>query len=319
MSSARPRVLRALALVLALVAIGLAVLGSSQRGAPRATAHTNNWAVLVCTSKFWFNYRVRVSLTQHMANTLGMYRTVKRLGVPDSHIILMLAEDAACNSRNPFPGAVWPSMNKDPDLYGDDVEVDYRGYEVTVSNFLRLLTGRVPPHTPRSKRLESDEHSNVFLYMTGHGGKEFLKFQDSEEISAHDLADAIEQMWEKRRYHELFFMIDTCQASSMAQPIYSPNVLAVGSSLTGQNSYSYNIDSDVGVPLIDRYTRAVLEFMEDVDRTSNKTLQDLFDSVDPASIHSDQYVRTDLFGRPTNEVRVTDFFGAVAQVQLTHV
>lgn len=26
--------------------------------APRATTHTNNWAVLVCTSKFWFNYRV---------------------------------------------------------------------------------------------------------------------------------------------------------------------------------------------------------------------------------------------------------------------
>lgn len=154
---------------------------------PRATSHTNNWAVLVCTSKFWFNYRVCLPLTQHMANALGMYRTVKRLGVPDSHIILMLAEDAACNSRNPFPGSVWPSTDKDLDLYGDDVEVDYRGYEVTVPNFLRLLTGRVPAHTPRSKRLESDEHSNVFLYMTGHGGKDFLKFQDSEEISSQDL------------------------------------------------------------------------------------------------------------------------------------
>lgn len=99
-----------------------------------------------------------------MANTLGMYRTVKRLGVPDSHIILMLADDAACNARNPYPGAVWPASSKDLDLYGDDVEVDYRGYEVTVPNFLRLLTGRVPAHTPRSKRLESDEHSNVFLY-----------------------------------------------------------------------------------------------------------------------------------------------------------
>ena len=32
-----------------------------------------------------------------MANVLGMYRTVKRLGIPDSHIILMLADDAACN------------------------------------------------------------------------------------------------------------------------------------------------------------------------------------------------------------------------------
>ncbi|KAB1202577.1 GPI-anchor transamidase [Morella rubra] len=36
------------------------------------TMHTNNWAVLVCTSRFWFNYR-------HMANTLSLYRTVKRL------------------------------------------------------------------------------------------------------------------------------------------------------------------------------------------------------------------------------------------------
>ena len=36
--------------------------------------------------------------------------------------------------------------------------------------------------------------------MTGHGGDEFLKFQDNEEISAFDIADAIEQMHEKRRY-----------------------------------------------------------------------------------------------------------------------
>jgi len=210
-----------------------------------------------------------------MANVLGMYRTVKRLGIPDSHIILMLADDAACNSRNPNPGAVWAEKEKTLDLYGDDVEVDYRGYEVTVQNFLRLLTGRVPAHTPRSKRLESDERSNVFLYMTGHGGDEFLKFQDSEEISAFDLADAIEQMWEKRRYHELMFMIDTCQASTMANQIYSPNVLSVGSSLKGQSSYSYNIDRELGVPLIDRYTRVVLEYMENVTRSSNQTLQDL--------------------------------------------
>jgi glycosylphosphatidylinositol transamidase (GPIT) subunit GPI8 len=27
------------------------------------------------------------------------------------------------------------------DLYGENIEVDYRGYEVTVENFLRLLTG----------------------------------------------------------------------------------------------------------------------------------------------------------------------------------
>lgn len=61
------------------------------------SAHTNNWAVLVCSSRYWFNYR-------HVANVLSMYRSVKRLGLPDSRILLMLADDMACNSRNPKPG-----------------------------------------------------------------------------------------------------------------------------------------------------------------------------------------------------------------------
>lgn len=96
--------------------------------------------------------------------------------------------------------------------------------------------------------------------MTGHGGDEFLKFQDAEEISAYDLAYSFEQMWEKRRYHscsslhlhqsdmngtcryhEMFFMIDTCQANTMYSKIYSPNILATGSSMLGESSYSVSV------------------------------------------------------------------------------
>ena len=166
------------------------------------------------------------------------YRTVKRLGIPDSNIILMLGDDAACNPRNKFPGSVYAEKGCKLDLYGDNVEVDYRGYEVTVENFIRLLTGRVDPSVPRSKRLLTDDRSNIFIYMTGHGGNEFLKFQDTEEISAFDIADAFAQMHEKRRYNEIFFMIDTCQANTMYSKFYSPNVLATGSSLLDENSYS---------------------------------------------------------------------------------
>lgn len=54
----------------------------------------------------------------------------------------MLADDAACNARNPFPGCVYPDRGRHLDLYGDNIEVDYRGYEVTVENFLRVLTGQ---------------------------------------------------------------------------------------------------------------------------------------------------------------------------------
>lgn len=161
-----------------------------------AGEHTSNWAVLVSTSRFWFNYR-------HLANVLSLYRTVKRLGIPDSQIILMLPDDMACNPRNAFPGAVFNNADRALDLYGDNIEVDYRGYEVTVENFIRLMTDRVGEDIPRSKRLMTDERSNILVYMTGHGGNEFLKFQDAEEISAFDLADAFGQMWEKKRYSSL--------------------------------------------------------------------------------------------------------------------
>lgn len=111
----------------------------------------------------------------------------------------MIADDMACNPRNPTPATVFNNANQNIDVYGDDVEVDYRGYEVTVENFVRLLTGRVAADTPRSKRLLSDERSNILIYMTGHGGDGFLKFQDSEEITNVELADAFEQMWQKKK------------------------------------------------------------------------------------------------------------------------
>lgn len=41
-----------------------------------------------------------------------------------------------------------------------------------------------------------------------------------------------------RRYNEILFMIDTCQANGMYTKFYSPNILATGSSRVGENSYS---------------------------------------------------------------------------------
>ncbi|KAK9344474.1 peptidase C13 family-domain-containing protein [Lipomyces starkeyi] len=275
-----------------------------------AGKHANNWAVLVSTSRFWFNYR-------HLANALSMYRTVKRLGIPDSQIILMLADDVACNPRNAFPGTVYNNADRALDLYSNNIEVDYRGYEVTVDTFLRVLTDKVDrTTTPRSKRLLTDENSNIFIYLTGHGGNEFLKFQDAEEVSAFDIADAFAQMWETKRYHGILFMIDTCQANTMYSKFYSPNILAVGSSELDESSYSHHADSDVGVAVIDRFTYYNLEFLEKVEKGSELTMKDLFDSYDPVKIHSHAGVRTDLYSRNISEVPIIDFFGNVQAVEI---
>lgn len=124
---------------------------------------------------------------------------------------------------------IFNNENHKLNLYGTNVEVDYRGYEVTVQNFIRVITGlsfiflfsiilrskgkepdqrmcrcgcktgRQDEKVPQSKRLLSDDRSNVLVYMTGHGGNGFLKFQDYDEISSSDLSDGFEQMYQQRR------------------------------------------------------------------------------------------------------------------------
>ena len=45
-------------------------------------------------------------------------------------------------------------------------------------------------------------------------------------------------MWQKHRYNELMFLIDTCQAGSMLRTFYSPNIVGSGSSSVSEDSLS---------------------------------------------------------------------------------
>lgn len=123
------------------------------------------------------------------------------------------------------------------------------------------------------------------------------------------------------RYHEMLFMIDTCQANTMYSRFYSPNIIATGSSEIDQSSYSHHADNDVGVAVIDRYTYYNLDFLETqvTEPNSKLTLGNLFDSYDESKIHSHPGVRWDLF--PGGEQRgrerlVMDFFGNVQNVEV---
>lgn len=293
-----------IALILILVTL-FASIGDSALGAIQVSRNvTNNWAVLVSTSKYWFNYR-------HAANVLSIYRSIKRLGIDDSHIILMLADDMACDPRNPWPGTIFNNAHHHLNVYGSDVEVDYRGEEVTVENFIRLLTGRHQEGTPKSKKLLTDDGSNILVYLTGHGGNGFLKFQDKGELTSVEVADAFEQMYQKKRYNEILFIVDTCQAESMSSELRSPNVIGIGSSKIGQDSLSHHGDSSIGVYVIDRYTYYVLNFLEklNINTAHTTTLKELFRVCPENLCMSTVKTRLDLFKRDATKVPIIDFFG----------
>lgn len=116
-------------------------------------------------------------------------------------------------------------------------------------------------------------------------------------------------------------MIDTCQANTLYKHLYSPNIIATGSSELDQSSYSHHADNDVGVAVIDRWTYYVLEYLETqvTSPTSKLTLGNLFDSYDESKIHSKPGLRFVKFPGGEGEGRerlVMDFFGNVQGVEV---
>ncbi|KAJ1493946.1 hypothetical protein T484DRAFT_1767230, partial [Baffinella frigidus] len=118
---------------------------------------------------------------------------------------------------------------------------------------------------------------------------------DSEEISSKDIGDALAQMWEKQRYHELLLMVDTCQAGTLAKYLYSPNILAVGSSQKDENSYSWGHDQYIGLSLVDRFTYVLLEQMDKVIIGSETKLIDILRRLDPHRLMSNPAFMTSLW------------------------
>jgi hypothetical protein len=175
----------------------------------------STFAVVVSTSRYWFNYR-------HTSNALSVYHALRRLGLPDSHIILMIAESHSCSFHNPFPGRVFSSDNDHSgDVQSSDLQVDFSGDAVTPEALLRILSGRHLSGTPAMQRLETTPYSRLLVYLTGHGGEGFLKFHDKETLSSADLSAALRVAESSGRFYEVLAVFDTCQASSFVDDLGS--------------------------------------------------------------------------------------------------
>ena len=291
----------------------------------------DNWVVLLCSSRYFHNYR-------HLSNALSIYAIVKQLGIRDDHIIFLNSLDAANDDRNALQGEIYNNIDFvgfDENNLFNDVDFDYIGDEVTVNSFINLLTDRHHYSTsdqhediymPKSKRLLTNENSKILIFISGHGGNEFFKFQDQEELSAEDLGHMFKLMYTQKRYNEILLLIDTCQASTLTEYIDSPNIITISSSSKGQNSYSYLSSELLGVSLIDRFSYSIYTYFQSILTTPSTpththththailspiyTLQSLINALPYSFLRSTVTVSRSTPGtRKPADIPLTDFFG----------
>ncbi|KAL7069380.1 peptidase C13 family protein [Cryptosporidium serpentis] len=291
-------------------------------GESLSSNRNNNWGLIVSTSRYWFNYR-------HTANALSFYRLLKDFGIPDERIILMLAEDTACNPRNCFPGKVFVETSNSRNLYNslkqisnnmNYIEVDYKGQQVNVENFLRVLLNKHERHTPKHKRLLTDFNSNIFMFLTGHGGEEFLKFQDYEEITSQDIAYALELMQVQNRYKRILIFSDTCQAGTLHKRFYSKGVISLGCSGINENSYSHHFDRDIGVAVIDRFSYYSINLFRSIGSKTFLSIPQFVQFLHSKELLSQPELKYDISDLSIKDISIMEFISSsnIIKMQNTH-
>lgn len=268
-------------------------------------------ALIVSSSRYLHNYR-------HTANALLVYDLLTSLFVDDSSILLLDATNIIHAPRNPQRGKIFAEHK-----VLTEPEVDYRGDRVNTELFRDLLT--LNPQLFREKYgqnapfLADTEGKVLFLYMTGHGGDEFFKFHDNEELDALEFAQILTISSQINKFTEIVVIIDTCQAASMANYMSNMiNTTFIGSSRLGENSYAFNVNTSLGFATVDRFTFAMHAFISQhvINRSYSGSknrhklsFQDLYDSFNPSFLYSQPVFLQFNSHKSLREMKLIHYFG----------
>ena len=171
-----------------------------------AVAVAEKWAVIAAGSQGFGNYR-------HQADACHAYQLMLKSGVPADNIILMMQDDVATSSENPFPGQLFNRPGEDsPDVY-KGCKVDYRGKIVTAQLFMDVLTGNTDGAS--GKVLKSTSDDTVFVNFVDHGGVGIVAFPNGPFLHVKDLSKTLKTMQSKEMFKQLVFYMEACESGSM--------------------------------------------------------------------------------------------------------
>ena len=218
-----------------------------------------NWAVVIGTSDKWAYYR-------HQADALAMYQLLKRHGYDDDHIILIIADNIAYDSRNIYPGVVRVRPNGE-NVYEGAV-VDYKIGDIKIPDLKAIMTGQKSEKYPEV--ITPDKYDNVVVFWCGHGAKNSLLWGSDDVVYGYQIADLIQSM----TYRKMLWSMDACYSGTIGEACVGiPGLLVITSANAYEPSKADMKDPEMGIWLSNGFTR---EFQETVDAKPDIILRDLY-------------------------------------------
>lgn len=241
-----------------------------------AYADGANWAVLVAGSNTYYNYR-------HQADVCHAYQIIHENNIPDSNIIVMMYDDIAHNSMNPYKGIII-NQPGGPNVY-KGVPKDYTRNHVNPKNFMAVLKGNQSAASGRV--LQSGPDDNVFIYFTDHGGPGLICFPN-EYLYSHDLIATLKYMHAHKKYKNLVFYLEACESGSMFNNILPKNmsIYALTAATPTEDSWACYLDNYLQTYIADCFSENWLMNSNSYENDANETLKEQFLIVRNETINS---------------------------------
>ncbi|TAL16567.1 hypothetical protein EPN96_09000 [bacterium] len=216
-----------------------------------AEPRTGLWALIVAGSNEWGNYR-------HQSDALAQYRLLKKSGLGDDRIILVLADDIAGNPANPYPGVVQYVEGGENQYEG--VRIDYNLSSITASALIDILTGN------QSETLDqvilSGPGDNIYVYLSGHGNQsgffvdspDPLSYSQGALLTPQALNTALNAMNASDKYRQVLLVVEACHSGALGQTLTAPNALLLAAANPYENSLAANRREIDGVWLADQFS-----------------------------------------------------------------
>ena len=224
----------------------------------------DNYAVIMCGSKGWSNYR-------HQADVYAWHAVLTNRGFRSDHIITLSYDDVAYQKREDemTNGSIYHTCNG-PNLWKPII--NYTSSDSNKQNFFKVLST-----IPSSSGWLFKKEVNVLIVYINHGAYDLLSTPNAfdQPIYADEFGEVVGEL--ASRVTGVFCVLEACYSGTIAMHAkYPRNVMFMTAANTQQSSYSHGYCERLGIFTTNEMTYHVLNYLDNKDN-DKRSLNELIE------------------------------------------